>query len=78
MGELVAQLFMGLAEFFAGLFPERFRQAARTGPMWRRIVAALFVGLGSLIIGLTVAALVVAVLFLVAAVGVGIVNAVRN
>ena len=60
MGELLFQLFLGLAEFFSGLFPERFKEAARTGPMWRRIIAAIGIGLGSIIIGLTVAAIVFA------------------
>lgn len=60
VGELLLQLFLGLAEFFSGLFPERFREAARTGPMWRRALAAIGIALGSLIIGLTVAAIVFA------------------
>jgi hypothetical protein len=76
MGELVAHLFMGLAEFFSGLFPERFREAARTGPLWRRVIIALFVGFGSLAVGLLVAALVLAGLFLIVAVVIGIAKAV--
>lgn len=60
MGEALFQLFLGLAELFAGLFPERFKEAARVGPMWRRILAATGIGLGSIIIGLTVAAIVFA------------------
>ena len=58
MGELLLQLFLSLAEFFSGLFPESFKEAARTGPMWRRIIAAIGIGLGSIIIGLTVAAII--------------------
>lgn len=57
MGELLLQLFLGLAEFFSGLFPERFKEAARKGPMWRRITAAIGIGIGSVLIGLTVAAI---------------------
>jgi hypothetical protein len=72
MENLVAQLFMGLAELFSGLFPERFKEAARTGPIWRRIFMALFVVFGSLIVGLVVAALVFVVMFFIAAVVVGI------
>ena len=75
MGELVAQLFMGLAQLFAGLFPERFREAARTGPTWRRIIAAFLFGFGSLIVGLIVAALAVAVMFFLAAVVIGVLRA---
>lgn len=75
MGELAAQLFMGLAESFSGLFPERFKDAARTGPIWRRMVFALFVGLGSLIVGLVVAACVLAVAFVLVAVVLGIFRA---
>ena len=74
MGELVAALYMGLAQFFAGLFPERFQEAARTGPIWRRIVMALFVGFGSLTVGLLVAALALAVIFFIAAFVIGIVR----
>lgn len=74
MGELVAHLFMGLAQFFSGLFPEHFIKAARTGPLWRRIILALFVGIGSVVIGLIVAALVLAVAFFIVAVVVGIVR----
>ncbi len=74
MGELVAELYMGLAQFFAGLFPERFKQAARTGPIWRRIVMALFVAFGSLTVGLLVAALALAVVFFIAAFVIGIVR----
>jgi hypothetical protein len=76
MGELVAHLYMGLAQFFSGLFPERFQEAARTGPLWRRVTIALFVGLGSLVVGLLVAAFVLAALFLIVAVVIGIVGAV--
>ena len=76
MGELVAHLYMGLAEFFSGLFPDRFREAARTGPLWRRVIIALFVGFGSLAVGLLVAALVLAGLFLIVAVVFGIAKAV--
>ena len=61
MGELLVQLFLGLAELFSGLFPERFKESARTGPTWRRIIAAIFIGLGSLLVGLVVAALLFAV-----------------
>ncbi len=75
MGELVLHLYMGLAQFFSGLFPERFQEAARTGPMWRRVVIALFVGFGSLAVGLIVAALVLAALFLIGAVAIGIAKA---
>jgi len=75
MGELVANLFMGLAQFFSGLLPERFQEAARTGPMWRRIITALLVGFGSLVVGLVVAALVLVAIFLAAAVVIGIVKA---
>ena len=57
---MLLQLFLSLAEFFSGVIPERFRQAARTGPMWRRIIAAIGIGLGSLFIGLTIAAMVFA------------------
>jgi hypothetical protein len=72
MENLVAQLFMGLAEFFSSLFPKRFQEAARTGPLWRRIIMALFVMFGSLIVGLVVAALVFAVMFFLAAVVIGL------
>ena len=75
MGELAAQLFMGLAEFFSGLFPERFKKAARTGPLWREIIVALFVGIGSLVVGLVVAALLFAVAFLIAGFLIAIVRA---
>lgn len=75
MGELLLQLFLSLAEFFSGLFPERFKEAARTGPMWRRIIAAIGIGLGSIIVGLTVAAIVVAAGFLLVAVVAGVVRA---
>ena len=75
MSELVAQLYMGLAQIFADLFPERFKEAARTGPMWRRIIMALFVGFGSLFVGLIVAALVLAAMFFIAVVAIGIVRA---
>ena len=75
MGELVLNVYLQLAQLFAGLFPERFREAARTGPMWRRVLVALFVGFGSLAIGLIVAALVLVVLFLIAAVVGGIAKA---
>ena len=72
MGEFVLQLYVGLAELFAGLFPERFREAARTGPLWRRIIMTVFVMFGSLIVGLVVAALVFALLFFIAALVFGI------
>lgn len=75
MGELVAQLYMGLAEFFSGLFPERFKKAARTGPIWRRIIMALLVGFGSLWVGLVVAALLFAVAFFIAGFVIAIVRA---
>ena len=75
MGELVVQLYMSLAEFFSGLVPERFREAARTGPMWRRVVIALLVGFASLAVGLILAALALAALFLIAAIAIGIVKA---
>ncbi len=75
MGELVAQLYMGLAEFFSGLFPERFKRAARTGPIWRRIIMALLVGFGSLLVGLVVAALLFAVAFFIAGFVIAIVRA---
>jgi hypothetical protein len=72
MGELVAHLYMGLAQFFSGLFPERFTEAARTGPLWRRIIVALFIGIGSLVVGLVVAAFALAIGFFIVAVVVGI------
>ena len=72
MGELILHLYMGLAQFFSGLFPERFREAARTGPMWRRVVIAVFVGFGSLVVGLIVAALGLAALVLLGGVAIGI------
>ena len=75
MGELLLQLYFGLAEFFAGLFPERFREAARTGPVWRRTVFAIVVGFGSIAVGLIIAALVLAALFLLTAFGIGVVRA---
>ena len=74
MGELVAELYMGLAQFFAGLFPERFKEAARTGPTWRRIIIALLVGFGSLMVGLVVAALALAAAFFVVALVIAIVR----
>ncbi len=67
MGELLVELYFWLAQFFGGLFPERFKEAARTGPIWRRIVIALVVGLGTLTVGLLVAAVALAVVFLIAA-----------
>lgn len=76
MGEFLLQLFLSLTELLSGLFPERFKEAARTGPRWRRIIAAIAIGFGSLIIGLTVAALVFAAGFLLFAVAVGIIGAV--
>lgn len=76
MGEFLLQLFLSLTEFFSGLLPERFKEAARTGPMWRRIIAAIAIGFGSLIIGLTVAAIVFAAGFLLFAVVAGIAGAV--
>ena len=72
---MVLNVYLQLAQLFAGLFPERFRQAARTGPMWRRVAVAIFIGFGSLAIGLIVAALVLAALFLIAAVVIGIAKA---
>jgi hypothetical protein len=72
MGELVAHLYMGLTQFFSGLFPERFTEAARTGPLWRRFIVALFIGIGSLVVGLVVAALALAIGFFIVAVVVGI------
>lgn len=75
MAELVLNVYLHLAHLFADLFPERFREAARTGPMWRRVVTALVIGLGSLATGLIVAALVLAALFLIAVVVFGIAKA---
>ena len=72
MGELVVHLYIGLAQFFSGLLPERLRRAARTGPLWRRIVVALFVGIASVVVGLFVAALLLTAAFLVIAVVMGI------
>jgi hypothetical protein len=75
MGELAAHLYMGLVQLFSGLFPEHFRESARTGPIWRRIIFALFFGFGSLIVGLVVAACVLAVAFVLFAIVVGIFRA---
>lgn len=61
MGDFLFHLFFGLAQFFSGLFPERFTDAARTGPTWRRVMIRAFIGLGSIVVGLAVAALVFAV-----------------
>ena len=57
---------------FAGLFPERFKEAARTGPLWRRILMALIVTFGSIIIGSVVAVLALAALFFIATVVIAI------
>ena len=75
MGELVVQLYMGLAQLFAGLFPLRFRDAARTGAIWRRVAIGIFVGLGSTVVGLLVAAFALAAIFVIAGVAIGIVRA---
>lgn len=75
MGEFVLQLYLGMAQLFAGLFPERFQVAARTGPTWRRIAFAFFIGLGSVAVGLIVAALALAALFLAIALVFGLVRA---
>lgn len=75
MGEALFQLFLSVAEFFAWLFPERFRKAARTGPMWRRVLAAIGIALGSIVMGVTAAAIVFAAGFLLFAVVAGIIGA---
>lgn len=75
MWELVVEIYMWLAQFFAGLFPKRFQEAARTGPIWRRIVVALFAGFGSLVVGLFVAACVLAVAFVLVAIALGVFRA---
>jgi hypothetical protein len=75
MGELVAHLYMGLAQLFSGLFPERFQESARTGPIWRRIIFSLFIGFGSIIVGLAVAAFLLGAAFILFAVVLGIFRA---
>ena len=67
MGELVGALFTALAQMFSDFIPERYKMAARAGPIWRRVLLALFVGFGSLVIGLAVAALVTAAAFVIIA-----------
>lgn len=75
VGELLFQLFLSLAEFFSGLFPERFKEAARKGPMWRRTIAAIGIGIGSILIGVAMAAIVFAASTVLFGVVAGIVRA---
>ncbi|MCL6741418.1 hypothetical protein LZ518_09775 [Sphingomonas sp. RB56-2] len=76
MGDFVAHLYIGLAQVFADLLPRPLIEKARTGPLWRRIVIALFFGVSSLIIGLVVAALALFVIFVLGAVGLGVFRAI--
>ena len=75
MVEPLANLYMSLAQLFADLFPKRFHEAARSGPIWRRILVALFIAFGSLVVGMVAAAIVVAAGFLVIVVVIGIFRA---
>jgi len=75
MAEPLARLYMELAQIFADLFPKRFHEAARSGPMWRRILVGLLIAFGSLVVGMVAAAIVMASGFLVIVVALGIVRA---
>jgi uncharacterized RDD family membrane protein YckC len=74
MGELIGALFTRLAEMFSGLIPERYKLAGRTGPIWRRVLISLLLGVGSLVIGLALAASVTAAVFVIAALVLAIFN----
>jgi hypothetical protein len=74
MGELLFHMFLGLAEFFSGLIPERWKTAARTGSVWRRYLFKMLVALGSIAVGLACAV----GLFGIGTIGLALVVAITN